>query len=64
MSTLILAIGLVLSVEGLIMALLPGRLEDVLKLIASLSPDLRRGLGLAALAFGVALIWLAKDVVA
>ena len=58
MSTVFLAIGLVLAVEGLVLALAPRRMEDALRLILALSLDRRRLIGLAALALGVGLIWL------
>jgi len=60
---LLLALGLVLVVEGLALALAPSRMEDVLRLIATLSPDQRRMIGLAAVALGVALVWLARGAV-
>lgn len=60
MSTLVLALGLVLAVEGLVFALAPGRVEDALRLLSELPAETRRLLGLAALAAGVALIWLAR----
>ncbi len=60
MSTLILAVGLVLTVEGLVFALAPSRLEDVLQMLKNLKPESRRAIGLASLAVGVFLIWLAK----
>lgn len=53
-----LALGLVLAVEGLVLALAPRRVEDALRLIASLGIDQRRMIGLLALAFGVALVCL------
>ncbi len=64
MSTVILAIGLVLVVEGLVFALAPSRLEDVLEFLRSMAPERRRMIGLAALAAGVALIWVAKIIAA
>lgn len=60
MSQVILALGLVLAVEGLVMALAPRRIEDALRLIMSLRLDQRRVIGLIALALGVGLIWLAS----
>jgi uncharacterized protein YjeT (DUF2065 family) len=57
-SHILLALGLVLAVEGLVLALAPRRIEDALRLIASLGLDQRRVIGLVALALGVALIWL------
>ena len=60
MAWVLLAVGLVLAVEGLIFALLPGRLEDIVRAIADLTHDRRRTIGLIALGLGVALIWVAK----
>lgn len=56
---LILAVGLVLSLEGLVLALAPSRIEDLLALIRAMPVETRRNLGLGALALGVALCWLA-----
>lgn len=60
MSLVALAIGLVLVVEGLALALAPRRMEDALRALAALSQDQRRAIGLAALAVGVLLVWLAR----
>jgi uncharacterized protein YjeT (DUF2065 family) len=60
MSFVLLAIGLVLAVEGLALALAPRRLEDALRAILSLTVDQRRMIGLGALALGVLLVWLAR----
>jgi len=57
---LLFALGAVLAVEGLVMALLPGRLDALLAALAGLSVEQRRILGLAALTAGVVLIWLAR----
>jgi len=59
-SWILLAIGLVLCVEGLVFALAPSRLEDVLEALRQIPPETRRLIGLGALALGVALIWVAK----
>jgi uncharacterized protein YjeT (DUF2065 family) len=58
MSFVVLAIGLVLAVEGLVLALAPRRMEDALRLILTLGEDRRRLIGLAGLALGVGLVWL------
>ena len=55
-----MALGLVLAIEGLVLALAPRRIEDALRLLASLGLDQRRLIGLGALAFGVMLVWLAR----
>jgi uncharacterized protein YjeT (DUF2065 family) len=62
MSLLLLALGLVLIVEGLALALAPSRMEEVLRLIVAMGRDRRRMLGLAALAAGVGLIWIARQI--
>lgn len=54
------AVGLVFVVEGLVLALAPARMERFLEWLAGLSRDRRRALGLAAVAAGVALVWLAS----
>ena len=57
----LLAIGLVLIVEGLVYALAPSLIEDLLDMLRTLPLETRRMMGLAALAAGVALVWLAKS---
>jgi len=60
MTDLLLAFGLVLVLEGLVFALAPLRIEDLLKLMATISPDRRRQIGLFAVALGVGLVALAR----
>ncbi|MCY4181107.1 MAG: DUF2065 domain-containing protein [Litoreibacter sp.] len=57
---ILLAIGLVLVVEGLVFALAPSRLEELIKAISEIPEDTRRMLGLGCVALGVVLVWLAK----
>ena len=59
MGIIFLAFGLVLIVEGLVYALAPSLVEDLLAALRSLSIDARRLVGLAALSLGVALVWFA-----
>lgn len=61
MSTVFLAIGLVLAFEGLVFALAPSRLEDVLDALRQMRPETRRLIGLAALGAGVFLVWISKQ---
>ena len=56
MSVLILGVGLVLVIEGLVLALLPDRLEELLVRLMSIPPETRRLLGLAAMAGGTILV--------
>lgn len=61
MELVLLGLGLVLVFEGLVFALAPSRLEELVKLIAEIPTDTRRTIGLAAIAIGVALVWLARS---
>ena len=56
----LLAIGLVLIVEGLVYALAPSLVEYLLDTLLTLPLEARRMMGLVALAAGVLLVWLAK----
>ncbi len=60
MGVLVLAIGLVLVVEGLVFALAPSRIEDMLALVTRMPVETRRLVGLGAIAIGVVLLWLAR----
>ena len=60
MTTLLLGLGLVLVIEGLVRALAPLRMEDMLRALAVLSRDQRRVIGLVALAVGVGLVMLSR----
>jgi len=62
MSTLLTAAGFVLVFEGLVFALAPSRLEELLRTLTDIPVDARRLLGLAALAIGVILLWIAKGI--
>ncbi|KNG95576.1 DUF2065 domain-containing protein [Pseudaestuariivita atlantica] len=57
--TALLALGLVLIVEGLVYALAPSLVEQLLEALRTLPLDQRRLMGLVALASGVALVWIA-----
>jgi len=60
-ANLLLALGLVLCLEGLVFALAPSRIEQVLESLRRLTPESRRLLGLAALALGVLLVWISRS---
>jgi uncharacterized protein YjeT (DUF2065 family) len=53
-------LGAVVIVEGLVLALAPSRLREMLELIDRLDIDRRRTLGLLAVTVGVGLVWLAR----
>lgn len=60
MSWIALGLGLVLIVEGLVFALAPSRLDEIVEMMRALSVDQRRMIGLGAIALGVGLVWLAR----
>ncbi len=61
-STLVLALGLVLIFEGLVFALAPRRIEEFLKLLAEMPVEARRVIGLLALVAGALLVTLARSI--
>lgn len=61
LETVLLALGLVLILEGLVYALAPSVIEELLDMLRSFSLGQRRTMGLAALALGVLLVWIAKS---
>lgn len=58
---ILLAIGLVLILEGLVYALAPSVVEDLLEALKSLSLEQRRMIGLGALALGAVFLGLASS---
>ena len=52
----------ILLVEGLVFALAPSRLEDLARIIEETPVETRRAIGLAAVAIGVLLVWLARSI--
>ena len=53
---LVLGLGLALVIEGLVFALAPSRLEDLLRLMQSIPVETRRLIGLGAMTLGAVLI--------
>jgi uncharacterized protein YjeT (DUF2065 family) len=53
---LLLGLGMVLVIEGLVFALAPSRLEDMLRLFAQIPVETRRLIGLVAMALGAVLV--------
>jgi uncharacterized protein len=61
MAWMLLALGLVLIVEGLVFALAPFRIDDLLRLLADMPLQTRRWIGLAALALGLLLVAISRS---
>jgi uncharacterized protein YjeT (DUF2065 family) len=59
--TLLLGIGLVLIIEGLVFALAPSRLEEVLEMLRQLPVEARRLIGLGAVTLGLFFLWVAAN---
>lgn len=57
---ILLAFGLVLVLEGLVYVLAPSLVEKMLLAMKEIPLQVRRNIGLGAVAIGVLLIWLAR----
>lgn len=55
-ATVLWAFGLVLIIEGLVFALAPSRIEDVMKLLSELPSAQKRQIGILACALGLVLL--------
>jgi hypothetical protein len=53
---ILLGVGMVLVIEGLVFALAPSRLDDLLRLMAQIPPETRRLIGLVAVGMGAVLV--------
>ena len=60
MKELILALGLVAVIEGLVLALVPLRLEDLLKALRDIPVQTRRNIGLGIVFVGVVIVWVSR----
>ncbi len=61
MKELIMALGLVAVIEGLVLALVPLRFEDLLKVLRDTPVQKIRNIGLGVVTLGVVIIWLAQS---
>ena len=57
---LLFGFGFVVVIEGLALALAPSHFEQVLEMLRRIGPDRMRVFGLASVAVGVLMLWLAK----
>ncbi len=60
MAVVLLALGLVLIVEGLVYVLAPSLVEDMLAALRNMPVEARRVAGVLALVTGLALVWFAS----
>lgn len=61
MHELLTALGLVLVAEGLLYALAPGLAKRLAESVRELAPDALRTGGVASVAIGVLVVWLARS---
>lgn len=61
---LVTAVGLVFVIEGLLYVIAPARLKSMLAMMEQIPDDTLRLLGVVAVASGVAIVWLARSVLA
>jgi uncharacterized protein YjeT (DUF2065 family) len=62
MPEILMALGLVLVIEGLLYALVPGHLKAMMLSLQKISDDQLRVGGVAAVALGVVIVWLVRSV--
>ena len=60
MKELIIALGLVLFIEGLLCALFPSKIKNMSKLIEAMSTNNLRSIGIVFLIIGFIIIWYVK----
>lgn len=61
MTDLLVALGLVLAIEGCIYALFPGAMQRMMASLIELPPEKLRRSGLAAAIVGVFIVWLIRS---
>lgn len=61
MSEFVMALGFVLVIEGLLYALVPGQLKQMLSMLLGTPDDQLRYVGLAAMTIGVLIVWAARS---
>ena len=58
--SLLMALGLVFVIEGLLYALVPGQLKNMMKAMENLSNEALRTGGMIAIGFGVFIVWVVR----
>jgi len=57
----VMALGFVLVIKGLLYALVPGQLKQMLLMLLRTSDDQLRYVGLVAMTIGVVVVWAARS---
>jgi uncharacterized protein len=58
--SLLMALGLVLVIEGLTYALVPRHMQNMMRMLQDRSPEQLRVMGTIVLALGVIVVWLVR----
>lgn len=61
MSDFLVAIGLVFVIEGFLYAAFPEPMKKMLESARHMQPSVMRVAGIAALVFGVAIVWMVRN---
>jgi len=61
MSDLLVAIGLVLVLEGAMYALFPHQMIEMLRKLPEVPPAILRGIGLVGVAMGWLIVWFVRN---
>ena len=61
MSELFTAIGLIFFIEGLLIAILPSRIKNMLEMIKNMPENKLRSIGTIFLVIGFLIIWYTKN---
>ena len=54
---ILIGVGMVLVLEGLVLALAPSRFEELIAFLDEIGPEARRLMGLLCMVIGVAVLW-------
>jgi len=57
---LLFGLGFVAVIEGLVLALAPGRFGDIIRMLDEIPRETLRQIGLGVIALGVVLLWMAR----
>lgn len=60
MTDLLVALGLVLVIEGGLYALFPARMQELMRAMQEIPPEFLRRAGLVAAVAGLGLVWLVR----
>lgn len=60
LDNIVMALGLVLVIEGLLYAFVPGHLRNMASMLRNLGDEQIRVIGLAAIGAGVLVVWFAR----